>query len=1775
MYSIIIILSFLSCSIPLTSTATSSSQDFTFSQPQSFLRVQPDWPLTKIREVKFHFKTVQPHGLLLYHGLINPPIDNYPHYEMYLMLENARLRFIHVFDQDNASDSYYVGKGLNKDKWHNVRLIINPGTANLFLSVDDDKTTETLPSLIANPYYNLNHSVSNSFLYFGGTNAYSPILNRQYNYVRFVGCLGNITFGHSENSMEPVTIESFYQTEEGCSNRCKNEDWCLHGGRCVNHYKRTICDCFGTGHEGPICQNNSLTTITLRGYSYLTYRIYYWKDRVQSEANMLSLLFRTYVADSVLLYGAGGHPEYNYIAISIFQGELYFEIDFGDGPMNTTLGYLLHDEIWHNITMIHHGKIVKVMLDNRHITILEATEKHHLHLDPEVYIGGAPPNAKGVKSHKKFVGCLKELYFNRKNILFSLHETNSAVRHYGIFLIEYGCSIVDVIPLTFRLRESRLLLNQTGGREFDLTLEFKTFQRECVLASGFIQMDDRRGYWEMYLQRGTAFFVLLPNENDTQNKWTISEGTHLSNNYWHHINVKFKNESNTFEMKIDFRYVITGVYNNNFKFTSDIVIGSEAQNIIRGFVGCMRDIYINKAWLDPRGVIGTEFAKGKVSLDNCQLVNPCNNPQACEHGGKCIVENGDTKCNCTGTGYTGKTCHFSIYKRTCEELYLVGYRQTGSYKIDIDRNGPLPPAHVTCMMNEKNDYIVTRVLTNMQPEMVIRKSGMEGFYFDITYQEFTPPMLQSLITHSKQCTQDIKYECFKMPLGLRTYTWMESSASGHYVTTIGSKLSSGRCPCSESRSCANSSLMCNCDISDARWRVDESTFTDRKDLGITRVYILQPPNTAADAEARLSIGQLDCVETDTQQYVITFKTPVSSVEVPGWYRGDMAFSFRTSNSKAVLVYQAAVHTTYGYFRVLLINDYELSFEYTVNGKPENVIVKSGRKLNTGEWQQVWVDHDTHHMRFTVNSHSEMRDLGEEEEAGPFEGRLFVGGVPKKYAGDSTIKEGFIGCFRGLVIGDSVINLHEHLIKSSPDIVVNCQPSCSPNPCKNGATCLEYWGSYECKCLNPFAHSGKNCEENININGITFLTSNSFFHNKTNENETYFMSPVLEQDILLSFRTYEKKALLLYANDHLNNFVQLHFDEGKRVLFTFNSDRSVVQGIVEIPGISKGLPVQIKLSRNKDKTILIVNNKQSVINRPMKFVETYRQDPWLEGQDIETVKPPRGNFPTIPHAEMFLGSVGKGTVSYLPGFVGCMQGLKIGNSVFDLEKAALQKSDFSGQLRPGCKMLCDEMPCQNGGICIEDWKNNYTNCDCALTSYTGDACQKDIGGIFDGKSTATYTFNLPPTAPDTVNIRLAFSIDSTSEVRQALLFIQIAQSTKYILASLTPEGSLLIEEDRESDGIIRKIIKKSGNSFADNHRHWIYYTRSMDQIKLIVDGEEHIPTIQQVVDLNEKSIETSSKAVIGGTQSRDHRFVDYGNFHGCISNVIIELGGFYMKPLETVFGYNKVAMEKVKTEGPPTEGKCASFGNVITSSTEAPGIPHQKFQPWKPDPPIKIKYKTIYIETEANKLQKIMESSIKTAIVMAVFFLLVMFALMLYIWKIQKRHKKRQLRAEMLFFQGRRGTSNQNKTANFGTPGRYVEFSYENQPLASSESNEVNVEQKTNHSKSIMKNHQQNLENNNETQNNNLENVPLLQNKDEMDLPELPLQPSSSQELEWDPAADNADLITTAMNEMNPDEMEDNSEDIENPGPLRSQILRNVPLASASEVTINRLSQTFT
>jgi hypothetical protein len=72
------------------------------------------------------------------------------------------------------------------------------------------------------------------------------------------------------------------------------------------------------------------------------------------------------------------------------------------------------------------------------------------------------------------------------------------------------------------------------------------------------------------------------------------------------------------------------------------------------------------------------------------------------------------------------------------------------------------------------------------------------FSFNISYREFTAEMMQELISHSLNCSQKIKYDCYKAPLELHSATWFVSSMESDIVDYVGN-VKRGICPCAGTR----------------------------------------------------------------------------------------------------------------------------------------------------------------------------------------------------------------------------------------------------------------------------------------------------------------------------------------------------------------------------------------------------------------------------------------------------------------------------------------------------------------------------------------------------------------------------------------------------------------------------------------------------------------------------------------------------------------------------------------------------------------------------------------------------------------------------------------------------------------------------------------------------------------------------------------------------------------------------------------------------------------
>lgn len=94
------------------------------------------------------------------------------------------------------------------------------------------------------------------FFLFVGLDPNNYMTNQKYTYVRFIGCLGNIQFSHSGNSLSSTKVFLENQLSQSCIDQCTKKNPCLFNGKCINHYTHTSCDCFGTGHEDKICFNS-------------------------------------------------------------------------------------------------------------------------------------------------------------------------------------------------------------------------------------------------------------------------------------------------------------------------------------------------------------------------------------------------------------------------------------------------------------------------------------------------------------------------------------------------------------------------------------------------------------------------------------------------------------------------------------------------------------------------------------------------------------------------------------------------------------------------------------------------------------------------------------------------------------------------------------------------------------------------------------------------------------------------------------------------------------------------------------------------------------------------------------------------------------------------------------------------------------------------------------------------------------------------------------------------------------------------------------------------------------------------------------------------------------------------------------------------------------------------------------------------------------------------------------------------------------------------------
>ncbi|XP_054286354.1 axotactin-like isoform X2 [Macrosteles quadrilineatus] len=1611
--------------IELTFPETGHHKVFMMAKNNAFIQLDGNriktFQLRLCREISFQFRTRLPHGLLVYHSVKDRPEGLDP-YALYVIVEKGQLKVVHVFGKHSLS--VIVGEGLNRDTWHSVRVRIDVHGARLIAKVDDKTSEASIPGLHKSTNYGVFTDLT-SVVLIGGLSPEEKLHGVKYIIESFVGCIKDMVLSAGKAASDLLPIKPLIATkhdnvQEGCINKCKTrENFCFEGSKCINHYNELSCDCFGTGYEGELCDVYTATILTFRGSSYVSYRVYDWKDRVHSNINTIGLHFKTRFDDSALFYASGEWSSHHHIAASLYNGSVVVEVDLGGDAIITKLGFGVNDNEWHNLTISHHHSKVTIYLDQESRLITLQGGQPHLYIDPEIYIGGGPELHKksGLSSLNNFVGSLKYVYFNEISILYELKKGNPKVHYIGVLdpmFFEYD---IKVIPITFPFSVAHIRWPIHTPEFLQLSFEFKSSRSMAILATAEVQSSLGTGQWELRMVNEEIRFEIIPEIN--KNITHLTTVKFDTKDEWHTVELIYNHGQ--VDLMVDYKSKTADLFGLMFLLKDSIIIGSGVGGKSSlGLVGCMQKISVNGEIIEPRFVIRSNHTQGHVSLDNCELVDPCKSPNACEHGGICSVKEDHLSCDCKETGYVGKNCHFAKFRKTCEELALLGYTKPDVYLIDIDGNGRFPPAHVKCEFQSLEDSTKTIVEHNLPSQVDVRSSAETDFSFDISYREFSSEMLTELISHSLYCSQFIKYDCYKAPLELHSATWFISAAQNGTVDYLGS-VKRGSCTCGVNRTCVSPELNCNCDISEAKWLSDEGYYINSDGLGITKMVFLQQKDLDEDALGRITLGPLECVETNTQKYVVTFTTSQSYIEVPGWRKGDIAFSFRTTGEKAILLYQPPIRPHYPSFMVALTSEFHLTFNFTMNtGRPRALLIKSSRRLNSGEWQKIWIDYNKHHVRFMINTDYEMVDLLPEEEFGPFEGSMFIGGATDDLLVGQSVRKGLIGCFRGLVVNGEVLDIYSYMSVHLSEIIKDCKPSCDPNPCKNGAHCKELWSTFQCVCENPWAYIGKYCQTSINENGITLVTRESFFKKNylfnVSSDEKMHYKALLTDTVLLNLRTYDHHSLILHANDHLNNFLQLYITGGTKVVLLFNHFDVIHNVTVDYPGLNSGKSVQIAVERRVEDTVLHVNNHNASIPVGVRLLTEYSNKPW-NNSEMEVLAPQRPPAPPTDYFQVILGGYDRDNLLHmdsgtavLDGYIGCIRGLKIGSVLMDLTKQLEINGDSAG-IVAGCRMRCDEVPCKNQGICIEDFQKNTSSCDCEFTSYYGEFCGQEKGADFSGESVLQRKFVLEGPVTQ-IKVQLAFSSGDDRQRNTVVLLLQTENKRSYyLLVALSSEGELIFEEDREgANNAYGARIKD--RYFLNGARHSVYYLRNNDTAMLRVDRET-VPLVPiPVLSLTEvpEGHLGANEVQIGGLNTSDPRFAAYKSYSGCLSNVFLEVNNASMKPLDEYMLFTKTGSEEVNVMNSHgvRSAQCAFFE---ATHKPRPGpslnvsLGKDATLSWVVDPPRRNDYKSTYsdISTEENETGKIL------FIIATSLFCIVILGTLWHVWSNHRQWKKRRER----------------------------------------------------------------------------------------------------------------------------------------------------------------------
>ncbi|XP_029621144.1 neurexin-1a isoform X12 [Salmo trutta] len=1126
----------------------------------------PMWNACCESEMSFNMKTKSSHGLLVY-------FDDEGFCDfLELLIHNGKLSLrFSIFCAEPAT--VLTNTAVNDSQWHAVTIWRN--FKNTTLMVDNEVKWVEVKS-------KRRDMTVFSHLFLGGIppelrsvalRLTSAVVK---DHVPFTGWITDIKVNNTESAL----LNSAGVINDLCGAAA---NMCLNGGVCNVINDEPTCDCSQTDYQGKDCseednhveglahlmmgdQGKEDFVATFKGSEFFCYDLSL--NPIQSSSDEITLSFKTLQRNGLMLHTG---KSADYVNLALKNGAVSLVINLGSGAFEALVEPVngkFNDNDWHDVKVTRNLRQVTISVDGI-LTTTGYTQEDYTMLgsDDFFYVGGSPSTADlpGSPVSNNFMGCLKEVVYKNNDVRLELSrmakQGDAKMKVHGI--VAFKCENVATLdPITFETPGSFITLNKWNAKKTgSISFDFRTTEPNGLLLFSHGKPKQAPKDSKSPLTLKVDFFAIEMLDGHLYLLLDMGSGTtktravnkKVNDGEWYHVDFQRDGRSGTISINtqrqaytapgeseildLDDNLYLGGLPENKLGLVFPTEVWTALLNY--GYVGCIRDLFIDGQSKDVRRMAEVQKAAGvkpscsKEPPKQC-LSNPCQNNGVCREGWNRYV------CDCSGTGYLGRSCE--------RDATILSYDGSKFMKIQLPVVMHTEAEDVSLRFRSQRAYGVLMATTSRDSADTLRLELETG----------RVRLTVNLDCIKINCTTSKGPETIFAGQNLNDNEW-------HTVRVFrrgkSLKLTVDDLQPVEGQMAGDHTQL-------EFHNIETGIVTEKRFMSmVPSNFIGHLQSLSFNGMAYIDLcknGDIDYCELNAMigfkniiADPVTFKSRSSYLALTtlqAYYSMHLFFQFKTTSSDGLILFNSGDGNDF--IVVELVKGY-LHYVSDLGNGAHLIKGNSNKPLNDNHWHNVLISRDTNNLhtvkidtKITTQTTMGAKNLD-------LKGDLYIGGVAKETYKELPklvhAKEGFQGCLASVDLNGRLPDLMSDALACVGQIERGCEgPSttCQEDSCANQGVCLQQWEGFSCDC-SMTSFGGPLC----NDAGTTYIFG------RDGGLITYTWPPndrpsTRADRLAIGFSTQLKDAVLVRVDSSsgLGDYLKLHIEKGNiAVIFNVGTD----------------------------------------------------------------------------------------------------------------------------------------------------------------------------------------------------------------------------------------------------------------------------------------------------------------------------------------------------------------------------------------------------------------------------------------------------------------------------------------------------------------------------------------------------------------------------------------------------------------------------------------------